>query len=390
MSPRIAMIRHYAPDGQESMRRYADGLAATFGEAGWGVDAHEPSVVWGKWGGPPAARKWMGYLDKFALFGRSLRSKTSRADLICLPDHSHGIYLHELSDRPHVVHVHDLMAIESARGEIPEHQTGFTGRIFQRAISSGLAKAKQIVCVSATTAERFRTIFPDSAARIEVIPNSLNYDYHPVEAEVIQSTQASLGLPASRYLLHVGGGSWYKNRPGVIELFGAIGRGSTDLRLVMVGPEPDPELTRRITEEKLEGRVHFLQGVANENLRALYAGAELLLFPSLMEGFGWPIVEAQACGTTVVTTNIAPMTEVGGDAAVYLPKAPMDPAGRTRWVQEARPLLAGLLAESPEDMAERRKRNLTNAERFRPEPLRAKIIDFYREVLEETSASVHA
>ncbi|WP_198660029.1 glycosyltransferase [Acidithiobacillus ferrivorans] len=57
--------------------------------------------------------------------------------------------------------------------------------------------------------------------------------------------------------------------------------------------------------------------VDNENLRALYSGAALLLFPSLQEGFGWPIVEAQACGCLVATTNRAPMTAVGGQGDIY-------------------------------------------------------------------------
>ena len=63
-----------------------------------------------------------------------------------------------------------------------------------------------------------------------------------------------------------------------------------------------------------------LTNVDNETLRALYSAAELLLFPSLEEGFGWPIVEAQACGCRVVTSQKAPMTEAGGDAAFYLPE----------------------------------------------------------------------
>ncbi|WP_367027021.1 glycosyltransferase [Methylococcus sp. ANG] len=58
--------------------------------------------------------------------------------------------------------------------------------------------------------------------------------------------------------------------------------------------------------------------VVNEDLRALYSLADTLIFPSLQEGFGWPIIEAQACGCPVVTSNIAPMTEVGGNGAVYI------------------------------------------------------------------------
>ncbi|MDT9189897.1 MAG: glycosyltransferase, partial [Limnospira sp. PMC 894.15] len=65
----------------------------------------------------------------------------------------------------------------------------------------------------------------------------------------------------------------------------------------------------------------------NEDLRALYSAAIALLFPSLQEGFGWPIIEAQACGCPVFTSHIPPMTEVGGDVAIYIdPKNPQESA----------------------------------------------------------------
>jgi glycosyltransferase involved in cell wall biosynthesis len=67
-----------------------------------------------------------------------------------------------------------------------------------------------------------------------------------------------------------------------------------------------------------EKEVTFLQDLDDAELAALYRGAELLLFPSLEEGFGWPVVEAQACGCPVVTTGKTPMTEAGGSAAIYL------------------------------------------------------------------------
>jgi hypothetical protein len=72
-----------------------------------------------------------------------------------------------------------------------------------------------------------------------------------------------------------------------------------------------------------------LADVAEEDLRALYSGAEALLFPSLEEGFGWPIAEAQACGCPVVTSNRAPMTEVGGDAAFYVDPLDYESAAAT-------------------------------------------------------------
>ena len=78
----------------------------------------------------------------------------------------------------------------------------------------------------------------------------------------------------------------------------------------------------------LRDRVIELTNITNEDLRALYSKATALLFPSLREGFGWPIIEAQACGCPVFTSDRVPMTEVGGDAAIYLDPTDPRPAPR--------------------------------------------------------------
>jgi glycosyltransferase involved in cell wall biosynthesis len=88
---------------------------------------------------------------------------------------------------------------------------------------------------------------------------------------------------------------------------------------------------RRFQYDNAAGRdVIELIDPSNEELQALYSCANLMLFPSLQEGFGWPIIEAQACGCPVVTSNRMPMTEIGGDAATYI-----DPDN----IQEAAPQL---------------------------------------------------
>ena len=74
-------------------------------------------------------------------------------------------------------------------------------------------------------------------------------------------------------------------------------------------------------------QVRELVSVQNEDLRALYSTATALLFPSFQEGFGWPIIEAQACGCPVITSNRTPMTEVGENAAIYInPDSPEEAA----------------------------------------------------------------
>ena len=131
---------------------------------------------------------------------------------------------------------------------------------------------------------------------------------------------SSTSTPDQPFLLHVGGNQWYKNRLGVLRIFSALRKltvGRT-LSLVMAGKSWTREMRRFILENGMSDAVFELTNVGDEDLRALYSTATLMLFPSLHEGFGWPIIEAQACGCAVVTSGRPPMDEVGGAAAVYV------------------------------------------------------------------------
>jgi glycosyltransferase involved in cell wall biosynthesis len=103
--------------------------------------------------------------------------------------------------------------------------------------------------------------------------------------------------------------------------------------LILVGPMLDPELAALVSEHGLAGRIRAFQGVSHEELRALYARATALLFPSLQEGFGWPVIEAQACGCPVFTSDLAPMNEIGGPGACYVD--PHDPEAMAGAIEQA-------------------------------------------------------
>jgi glycosyltransferase involved in cell wall biosynthesis len=128
-----------------------------------------------------------------------------------------------------------------------------------------------------------------------------------------------LGVGDAPYVLHVGSNTWYKNRSGLARIFDALIQHDAfrTFQLVIAGKSLDAEVANWLQTHEHGARLIQTGPVDNEDLRALYSGAALLLFPSLQEGFGWPIVEAQACGCLVATTNRAPMKEVGGQGAIY-------------------------------------------------------------------------
>lgn len=377
----IQLLRHYPTDGQESMRRYGDFLATAFREADLDVTEWTPKVRAGAL--HRSARglgKYLGYIDKYLLFQRQLRQLPAQtSSVVAIPDHSHGMYVPLVAPRPHVVHVHDLMAIRSALGEVPENQTGFAGRLYQRKIAQGLAQTKHVVCVSEQTAREFRRLFPESRADLRVVYNGLNFSYFPApQKDVLQRYDRPVGTP---FLLHVGGNQWYKNRLGVLQVYAALrATRRCPHHLVLIGKEPPEALRKLVQEEGLGDTVHFLTGVTNEDLRAFYSLADAFLFPSRHEGFGWPIAEAHACGTTVFTTGAPPMTEVGGDAAEYLPVVPSENAAMSSWATVCAESIARVLTESTEHRETRRERNLANARRFAPAPLQREIVRLYEEV----------
>jgi glycosyltransferase involved in cell wall biosynthesis len=123
-------------------------------------------------------------------------------------------------------------------------------------------------------------------------------------------------------VLHVGGNEWYKNREGVCRIYTELARnrraeGNEVPVLILAGKKPDEALARLVDEAK-DLPIVVVTSPSNEQVRALYSMAKVFLFPSMQEGFGWPIVEAMACGCPVVTTGRAPMTEVGGNCATYI------------------------------------------------------------------------
>ena len=117
----------------------------------------------------------------------------------------------------------------------------------------------------------------------------------------------------------------------------------------------------------MNDKIIQLNNLSNEEVRAFYSICEALIFPSLEEGFGWPIAKAQACGCLVATTNRKPMTEVGGKAAIYI--TPENP-------EEA----AEIIKQSIENEAIISKHSLENAKRFSNSVMTNSYIENYNKI----------
>ena len=331
---KILLVSNYLPDNQASMLRYAWMLERELRKRG-----HQTTVVY-----PqnrllakleklaPLARfsKWIAYVDKYLLSGSYLREQARHVDIVHVCDHSNSMYLRLAGQTPSIITCHDLLAVFAARGEFAGIHVGSTGQLLQRWISANLLRAREVICVSFKTQDDLARLGAGHPPKSVVIHHPLHWDFHPVSREETRSVLSASGLSGvSSYLLHIGSNSWYKNRPAVVRIFAMLKRSPAfaQTRLILAGKPWDAELRALVRESGVAEDIVELNEISDEQLRALYSGAVALLFPSRHEGFGWPILEAQASGCPVITTDRAPMTEVAGDAAILIdPDRPEDAA----------------------------------------------------------------
>ncbi|MCX5749197.1 MAG: glycosyltransferase family 1 protein [Candidatus Saganbacteria bacterium] len=183
-----------------------------------------------------------------------------------------------------------------------------------------IERSKKLIAVSQTTKsdilKLFKGVDPD---KIDVIYHGLNSKY--LDQEIIGNKTDI------KYFLFVGGRNLYKNYPLLLRTFGKLYKKYNGIKLITVGPDTgnkDKQLEEGIIREnKLEDAVVDKGYLSDEELIRLYKGATALVFPSLYEGFGFPLLEAMSCGCPVIASDIPVFREIGKDNVEYFdPKSP--------------------------------------------------------------------
>jgi glycosyltransferase involved in cell wall biosynthesis len=202
-----------------------------------------------------------------------------------------------------IVMVHDLIPLHFPKRFSP-------GTLYNRHyIPQVLRQAEHIICNSSATAQDIMQFCGLSANRITPIP--LAYDAQHFRF---------LDLPKRHYFLYLGRFAPYKNVQRAIAAFATFPNCS-DYEFWLAGPTDQrqlPLLQTQIEELQLTHQIKFLNYVAYDDLPKLINQAIALVFPSLWEGFGLPALEAMACGTPVITSNVSSLPEVTGDAALLV------------------------------------------------------------------------
>jgi len=311
----VLLLSNYPFDEQESMQRFARVLERELRKRNIEVETLFPRPFFGRLRkSTTGVGKWLGYLDKFALFPFVLRRKLRGCDVVHICDHSNAFYGRHIKNRPWLATCHDMLAARGALGEQTDCPATRTGKILQQWILGGLALAPLIVCDSTATQQDVQRLLAPSP-RTRVILLGLNHDFKPLPAEVRQARLAALPALRKPFLLHVGSAQRRKNRAGVMRVFKKLA-GRWDAQLVFAGKPLSDEQAALAGSLGIMDRVVSVTGADNDLLEALYNGATALLFPSSFEGFGWPIIEAQACGCPVLCSNSGPLPEVAGDGAL--------------------------------------------------------------------------
>ncbi len=371
----VLLIGNYAADQQQSMQRFSTMMLQGLTAAGVRAELIQPEPWLGKFrfaGGFVA--KWLGYLDKFVLFPRRLRVKIRdcRPAVIHICDHSNAMYVEQAEATPVVVTCHDLLAVRGGLGEETDTPASATGRILQRWILRSLQKASSIACVSEATRRDLDRLVPSSEARgqVEMIPLGLSYPFRPLPSgETAARLSVIAGLEIDPpYLLHVGSNLRRKNREGVLRIF-ARAQHDWPGQLVFAGESLSAALRSQADELGISHRIIEVPVPSDELLEALYNGAGAFLFPSRFEGFGWPIIEAQACGCPVLSSARAPMAEVVGTGGLL-----RDPEDKEGFAQD----LIRLADKTAR--AQWREKALENAERFTTARMIAAYEQLYRSV----------
>lgn len=275
-----------------------------------------------------------------------------------------------LAPCPTVVTVHDLSFMRYPQA-FPPVQRAY----LQSQVRRSVRAARQVIAVSQATKQDVIELFGVPADHIDVVHNGVDASFCPAPAAQVEAFRRQQRLP-QRYILHLGTLEPRKNLVRLVQAFAHVkgmDSGQPPIKLVLAGGKgwDYDAIFAEVTHQGLEQEVLFPGYVADEELVWWYRAAAVFAYPSLLEGFGLPVLEAMACGAPVVTSNVSSLPEVAGDAALLVDPTSVD-------------ALAAALLRLLDDTtlaAELRTRGLHQAARFPWSRTAAETADVYRRAL---------
>jgi len=219
---------------------------------------------------------------------------------------------------PAVVTLHDLIPLQKESGG----RDPIERALFRLGAGMACRYSAAVITSSASSAALIRRWRPEVSPRLHTIPAAPDLVFSRRPPQEVERVRRKWGL-LGPYVLHVGSRKPHKNLGLLLESWALLGpprRNTPPHRLVMAGPgeRRDAALRKQARRLGVEARLLFLVEADEDDLPALYSGADLFVFPSLIEGYGLPVIEAMACGTPVICSDIPALKETAGDAAWFV------------------------------------------------------------------------
>ncbi len=303
---RDSVGRRGSPADQRSDRRKAF--------VRWWTQPVDPSrvILPGPFHGP---QQWAA---RYYFYPWRVKREAKRVDLVHVLDHSYAHMIEPAGRRPVVVTVHDLMPVVVLRSPtgVGGWREGVRNRFLRQALKA-LRQADSYIVGTEWLKRELATWLGDDK-NIYVVPFGVDRAFFGESAVARERGRREWRIPEDAFVvLHVGSTVDRKNVPLVIQTVARL-RQQTDAYLLQVGGRLTPEQEQLIDRLDLRSAVRSISSADETALRRAYRTADVLLFPSLYEGFGFPVLEAFASGLPVVTSGAGGLKEVAGDAAIVV------------------------------------------------------------------------
>jgi glycosyltransferase involved in cell wall biosynthesis len=320
---RVALCADFPEEQWPSMDRVANELAAQVQRShGDAIDLtricppfeRRAMSIW------PAAASFAAdrALNRWWDYPRHLAPIAAAYDVFHVIDHSYAHLVHHLPAGRTVVTCHDLDTFRSILRPAEEKRSAIF-RIATRRILSGLQRAAWVTCDTAAMRDELLDYDLVPADRLSVAPIGVGEAFSSDPDELADAAALRIVAPAPRAveILHVGSTIPRKRVETLLEICATLVPSVPDLHLVRVGGPFTARQQAMVQELGLTDRISVVGFLNERTLAALYRRAAMVLLPSEREGFGLPLLEAIACGTPVVASDLAVLREVGGSAVEY-------------------------------------------------------------------------
>jgi glycosyltransferase involved in cell wall biosynthesis len=318
---RVVIVRREAKVAF-SMDVYADNLVAELKllHPEWEIVEIAPKP-WSKdlenlWHSGNPIRK---YYERFLNHPRTVSNL--EADVFHIIDHTNGHVAYWLKKlgKPVIITCHDL--VQYVYPEILKNQSrfpAFSMAAWEYSVK-GITVVDRTIAVSTNTAQDITNYLNINPEKITVIPNGVESQFRLLSSEIVINWRQQYTVsPEEICILNVGSTHQRKNIITVLKVVKALAKRGLPVRLWKIGDDFTIEQKQFISDQTLNKHVTFLGKLDREALIRFYNAADVLLAPSLYEGFGLTILEAMACGTPVITSNVSSLPEVAGDGAILV------------------------------------------------------------------------